>query len=91
MRKFASSLALVTMILFSGCSPAKRARLSGAAYAHNYRVTMYSGGREVRTFRTIGKVQNQSESDGYYFMEADTGRLIEVSGDVVIEQLGDSK
>lgn len=56
------------------------------AYSHNYKVTLYSGGVAVRAFNTVGKVQTESDTDGYYFTEQSTGKLVEISGDVVIEQ-----
>jgi chaperonin GroEL len=35
---------------------------------------------------TGGKVISEEHSDGYYFTNRETGKLIEVSGNVIIEQ-----
>lgn len=49
----------------------------------NYKVTMYSGGKKVKTYKFHGIINNQESSDGYFFYINDT--LVEVSGDVIIE------
>lgn len=48
---------------------------------------MYSGGQKVREWTSTGKVLSESQSDGYYFEDSETGKLIEVAGDVVITKL----
>jgi hypothetical protein len=40
----------------------------------------------VITYKSSGKVISENGSDGYYFNDATTGKLIEVSGTVIIEQ-----
>lgn len=62
-----------------------RAKLSGLGSDH--KVEMYSGGKLVREWVSDGKVINESNSDGYFFEDKETGKLIEVSGDVVITRL----
>lgn len=77
---------LGAVLLSAGCSPAERTRKFGIGYLSNYVVTMYSGGQAVRTWHTSGKVTSEGESDGYYFIDRDTNKLVEVAGDLVIEQ-----
>ena len=71
-------------ILF-GCTDAQRAKIGG--YGNPHHVELYSGGQKVREWVSSGKVDSETDSDGYYFNDMKTGRLIEVSGDVVITKL----
>lgn len=49
-----------------------------------YTIRFYSGGKLVEQWTNIRTMVNSSKSsDGYYFRDTE-GRLIEVSGDVVI-------
>lgn len=83
-------LKLVTWILpcvaltvaIIGCTNAERAKFG--AYGNNT-VIMYSGGKEIRRWESIGYVLNEHESDGFFFRDKETNKLIRVSGDVVIE------
>lgn len=73
----------VTLAICS-CTDASRSRLTG--YGDEYKVEMYSGGQKVREWTASGKVISEQGSDGYYFNDKVTGKLIEVAGDVVITQ-----
>lgn len=64
-----------------GCQEVKRDTLDNLP--KKYRVTLYSGGNEVRKWEFTGVINSSKSSDGYYFY-AD-GKLVEVSGDVVIK------
>ena len=74
------------LILLAGCSAAERSRNGPGRLMSNYTVTLYSGGHPVKIWNTKGQVESETKSDGYYFVDALTGRIVEVSGDVVIEQ-----
>jgi hypothetical protein len=52
-----------------------------------HKITVYSGGKAVAVFTSTGNVSNQDRSDGYYFEDEATKKLVEVSGTVVIEQI----
>lgn len=82
MKKIYLALCLVTLACMSGCTNAERAKLG--AYGNNT-VIMYSGGKEIRRWESIGYVMNEGQSDGFYFRDKETNKLIRVSGDVVIE------
>lgn len=41
-------------------------------------------GSVARTWISSGKVSSESNSDGYYFSDKKTGKLIEVTGRLVI-------
>lgn len=80
-------LAIVIMCfaLCAGCTSAEWSKVS--SYGNEHTVEMYSGGQLVRSWTSTGKVLSETNSDGYYFTDKETGRLIEVSGDVVITRL----
>lgn len=80
-------MALATTALFAlaSCTDAQRAKVGGLG--DEFKVEMYSGGKLVRTWTSTGKVSNEENTDGYYFKDKATGKLIEVSGDVVITKL----
>ena len=76
--------AFLTFLVFPW-TDASRSKLTG--YGDEYKVEMYSGGQKVREWTASGKVNSEGGSDGYYFNDKATGKLIEVAGDVVITQL----
>ena len=77
-------LACVCLLGLLGCSKADRASLFAIGSKH--RITLYSGSTAVRSWVSSGKIENESQSDGYYFQDDVTGKLIRVSGSIVIEQ-----
>ncbi|TGE05576.1 hypothetical protein [Hymenobacter fodinae] len=72
-------------LLLVGCTDATKAHFGG--YGGSFKVEVLSGGQVVRTYTSSGKVGSANQSDGYYFMDAATGKLTEVSGDVIITQV----
>jgi hypothetical protein len=78
--------AIVLLLIFSmaGCTSADRAKVF--AYGSHHKITLYSGGVAVRVWHSSGAINNEEHSDGYYFMDDTSGKLIRVSGDIVIEQ-----
>lgn len=83
--KTAQAAAILIAILLSSCTDAERAKRGG--YGDEFKVEMYSGGQKIREWISSGKVMSEAQSDGYYFKDKQTGRLIEVAGDVVITKL----
>lgn len=76
---------LIAVALFgalSSCTDSSREKMFN--YGNSFKVEMYSGGKLVRSWISTGKVSAESGSDGYYFKDKATGKLVEVSGDVVI-------
>jgi len=49
----------------------------------NYSVECYSGGRLIKSYTFKGILNNQTNSDGYYFTIGDT--LHEVGGDIIVK------
>lgn len=77
-------IALLAVVVISGCTDASRSQIS--SLGSKFKVTLYSGGEPVRSWTSTGKVLTEQESDGWYFTDADTGKLVRLSGDVVVEQ-----
>jgi hypothetical protein len=74
-----------TVFTGTGCTDATMAKFKGLGNPHL--VEMYSGGERVRYWISSGRVKSPESSDGYFFSELSSGKLIEVSGDVVITML----
>ena len=78
-------LILLLVILSSiGCTSADRAKIF--AYGSKHKITLYSGGIAVKVWHSSGAISNEAHSDGYYFKDDETGKLVSVSGQIVIEQ-----
>jgi hypothetical protein len=75
-------LLIVTLIIGFGPS-ANRAQAS--AWGKEHSVSLYSGGHLIGHWETTGLVKNEGSSDGYYFQDKETGKLIRISGEVIIE------
>ena len=80
-----NSLLAIVFISGLGCTDAERAKLSGFGSAHS--VKCYSGGIVIYEGTASGKVQSEAKSDGYYFNDKETGKLMEVAGNCVITRL----
>ena len=85
MKKLLFLVALIAIFGMTSCTDANQAKLG--SYGKSHKIEMYSGGKKVREWISTGKVSSESNSDGYYFFDRKTGKLIEVSGDVVITRL----
>lgn len=80
-------LALTLIAVTTGCSKIENSiqKFQNATTGGIYKVTLYSGGKVVREWNVKGFVSSEEGSDGYYF-DID-GKLVQVTGDLVIEQL----
>ena len=77
------ALALGTL---TGCTNADRAQLG--AYGNKFQVTLYAAnGAVIKQWVSNGKVATEQQSDGWYFMDAATNKLVRLSGTVLVEQL----
>lgn len=77
--------AIIAILFLASCTDSQQAKMGG--YGNKYKVEVLSGGQIIRTYTSTGKVLSEDGSDGYYFMGAATGKLVEVSGDVIISRL----
>lgn len=80
MRKVVFSLILGAAL--AGCTDGNIARFSALGDAGH--ITCYSGGTVIYDGKSTGKIGSEESSDGWYFMEEGTKKLIRVSGDCVI-------
>ena len=70
----------------ASCTDATRAKFGG--YGDEFKIEMVNcDGTIARTWISSGKVQSEKNSDGYYFKEKETGKLIEVTGRLIITKL----
>lgn len=74
---------ILALVILAGCKDATRAQFSAQGKPH--KVTLYSGGKEVRVWHSTGSPKNEENSDGWYFEDKATHKLVEVTGTVVFE------
>jgi uncharacterized protein (DUF2147 family) len=77
-------LTFFTLFVYS-CTDTSRTQKFG--YGKKYKIEVISAGQIIRTYTSSDKVESDSKSKIYYFMDAATGKLVQVSGDVIITQL----
>jgi hypothetical protein len=75
-------LTIMAMALTS-CTDATMSKMGG--YGDTFTVKVL-GPDTIITYHSTGKVISEENSDGYYFTNRETGKLIEVSGNIIIEQ-----
>ncbi len=72
----------IIMSIFS-CTDAQRSKIGGLG--DEFKVEMINcDGTTARSWISSGKVSSESNSDGYYFKDKTTGKLIEVTGRLII-------
>ena len=82
MKKITLLLATVASMEI-GCTDATMSKMGG--YGDTFTVKVLCPDTII-TYHSTGKVVSEENSDGYYFTDKATGKLIEVSGTVIIEQ-----
>ncbi|NML34900.1 hypothetical protein [Paraburkholderia antibiotica] len=86
MKKSILIASLIAASALQGCTDADKAQIGG--FGAKFEITLYAAnGSVIKQWRSNGKVQTESHSDGWYFMDAATGKLVRVSGTVVVDQL----
>lgn len=85
MRRFVLLSVLCALVAFTGCTNAGMGQYS--ALGSDFKVTVYSGGVAVKTYTSSGKVLTEGDSDGWYFIDKETRKLVRLSGTVTVEQL----
>lgn len=83
MKKSLLFACLIGLLVFSGCKDATRAQFN--ALGNRHKITMFSGGQKIGEWISTGNVSNENHSDGWYFKDEKSGRLVEVTGTLVIE------
>ena len=82
MKKVMFSLFVVATLMAS-CTDAELGKLGG--YGDTFTVKVL-GPDTVIIYHSSGKVISEKGSDGYYFKNRENDKLVEVSGNVIIEQ-----
>jgi hypothetical protein len=78
-----TACAVAVAIGLGGCTNADVAQLSALGSPAD--ITCYSGGKVIYQGQSTGKVSTENQSDGWYFEDASTHRLVRVSGQCVIK------
>jgi len=81
---------IIALIIAAGlttsCTDAARSKIGGLG--DEFKVEMLGcDGDVVRTWISTGKVRSEQHSDGYYFKDKETGKLVEVTGHLIITKL----
>ncbi|TAA41544.1 hypothetical protein [Pseudoxanthomonas winnipegensis] len=82
MKKFV--VAVAVMMLASGCTDAERAKVF--ALGSEAQVTCYSGGKQIFSDESTGKILADETGAGVYFKSKRTGRLVHTYADCIVEQ-----
>jgi hypothetical protein len=78
-------IALLFIVLMVGCKDATISQFEALGSKH--KVTMYGcDGRIIGQWESTGNISNQENSGGWYFKDVKTGKLVEVTGQILIEQ-----
>ena len=85
MKKLLIILFAVTINL--SCTDAEMAKIGGYGDQFKIELVSCSTGEVLRVWTSSGKVLSESNSDGYYFNDAATGVLTEVTGTIIITRL----
>jgi hypothetical protein len=74
---------LLFVVLLVGCSDAGFKQLSTIGAAGS--IVCYSGGKVIYDGISTGKIATENQSDGWFFEDAKTHKLVRVSGDCLIQ------
>jgi len=77
---FAFFVSMAALRILTGCSNADRALWTALGSPGD--IICYSGGREIYRATSTGKIS--TDSNGWYFRESATNKLVRVSADCVI-------
>lgn len=70
------------LLVLTSCSDAKRGKIM--SWGSSRSIKCYSGEKIIYDGVSTGKILSETNSDGYYFTEKGTNKLLEVSGNCVI-------
>jgi hypothetical protein len=78
-------LIFISVLAFS-CTDAQQAKMGG--FGDRFKVEIVNcDGSITHSWISSGKVISEQGSDGYYFNDEKTGKLIEISGNVIITKI----
>lgn len=72
-----------SVLLLSSCKDSRMAQWNSLGKHHI--ITLYAAdGKEIKTWESTGNVSNEEHSDGWYFEDVATGKLVEIAGTMII-------
>lgn len=74
---------LITAVVAFGCTDAEQSKMGGLGDKFSVKLVNCDG-TITHKWISSGKVLSEANSDGYYFMEDKTGKLVEVTGTLII-------
>lgn len=78
-------IAVTASTVYFGCKDSDLQQIRALGSRH--KITLYGcDGHVIQQWESTGNVSNQGNSDGWYFKDEKTGKLIEITGTIVIEQ-----
>lgn len=75
-------IVLAAALVLTACSDADMAGIN--AWGKPHHIKQFSGSKLIGEWCSTGKINNESESDGYYFEDAKTHQMVSISGHVQI-------
>lgn len=75
-------LCIIMIGFLIGCTDAQRGKIG--ALGDNAKIECYSGGKLIYSGISSGKISSEENSDGYHFVDEQTDKFMEVSGNCVI-------
>ncbi|MEG1311746.1 MAG: hypothetical protein RSD47_07040 [Romboutsia sp.] len=72
--------------IFSSCTDSRMAKFQSLGSRHSVELLDCSG-NVIRKWISTGKVLSEAKSDGYYFTDEASVKLIEVTGTLIITRL----
>ena len=82
--KFA--LVAVLALSLNSCTDAEMSKIGG--YGDKFQIEVINcDGSVSRTYISTGKVLSEANSDGYFFTDSKTGKLVEITGRLIITRL----
>ena len=71
------------ILSIGACTDATRSAI--AEYGSSARIVCHSGGKVIYDGCSTGKILSETNSDGWLFRDAETKRLVSVSGECLID------
>ena len=79
-------LLIILAVSVSACTDAKLKQITTIGSAGH--IVCYSGGKTIYEGDSTGKIATEQGSDGWFLEDANTHKLVRVSGDCVITNKG---
>jgi hypothetical protein len=75
-------LCVLIILFLTGCSDATYKNMT--TFGESANIKLFSGGILIGEWESTGKVITETQSDGYRFVDKKTGKLIRITGDIII-------